>query len=129
MALIGAVLLLEICARFIIPELFTAFVDDGNARVIGLALMLHMHGTVVVTAYASLQFNRLMDDVGWLVGLAFIFAHGAWHVGTYDDLYLRGEVMSVLMVLLAYVAVPMSVAFAPVVMASLPSMPGEEEPA
>ena len=46
--------------------------------------------------------------------------HGAWHVGTYDGLYLRGEVMSVIMVLVAYVALPMSVAFAPVVMASLP---------
>ncbi len=124
MALVGAVLLLEVCARFIVPEIADEFGSDG--RVISLALMLYMQGVVVVAAYYSLQFNRIMDDVGWLVGLAFVLLHGAWHVGTYDGLYLRGEVMSVIMVLVAYVALPMSVAFAPVVMASLPSMPGED---
>ena len=124
MALVGAVMLLEICARFIVPEIADEFGSDG--RVINLALMLYMQGVVVVAAYYSLQFNRIMDDVGWLVGLAFVLLHGAWHVGTYDALYLRGEVMSVIMVLVAYVALPMSVAFAPVVMASLPSMPGED---
>ena len=125
MALVGAVLLLEICARIIVPELRSEFPDDG--RVFGLALMLYMQGVVVVAAYASLQSNWLMDDVGWLVGLGFVLIHGVWHVGTYDSLYLRGEMMSVVMVLLAYVAMPLSVAVAPVVMASLPAMPGEEE--
>jgi len=125
MALVGAVLLLEICARFIVPEIADEFGSDG--RVINLALMLYMQGVVVVAAYYSLQFNRIMDDAGWLVGLAFVVLHGAWHVGTYDSLYLRGEVMSVIMVLVAYVALPMSVAFAPVVMASLPTIPGEDD--
>ena len=125
MALVGAVLLLEICARIIVPELRSEFPDDG--RVFGLALMLYMQGVVVVAAYASLQSNWLMDDVGWLVGLGFVLIHGVWHVGTYDSLYLRGEMMSVVMVLLAYVAMPLSVAVAPVVMASLPAMPGEQE--
>ena len=126
MALVGAVLLLEICARFIVPEINSEFGrDDG--RVVNLALMLYMQGVVVVAAHASLQSDRIMDDVGWLVGLAFVLLHGTWHVGTYDALYLRGEVMSVVMVLVAYVAMPMSVAFAPVVMTSLPSMPGEDE--
>lgn len=125
MALVGAVLLLELCARIVVPEVTGEF--GGDARVINLALMLWMQGVVVVAAYASLQSDRVMDDVGWLVGLGFVLLHGAWHVGTYDGLYLRGEVMSVVMVLVAYVAMPLSVAVAPVVMASLPSMPGEDE--
>ena len=126
MALVGAILLLEICARIGVPMIADEF--GGDARVINLALMLCMQGVVVVAAYASLESNRIMDDVGWLVGLGFVLTHGVWHVGTYDSLYLRGEVMSVVMVLLAYVAMPLSVAGAPVVMASLPSMPGEDAP-
>ena len=78
MALVGAVMLLEICARFIVPEIADEFGSDG--RVINLALMLYMQGVVVVAAYYSLQFNRIMDDVGWLVGLAFVLLHGAWHM-------------------------------------------------
>ena len=127
MALVAAALLLELCARVVLPEIEAAF--EADARVISLALMLWMQGVVVVAAYASLQFNRVMDDIGWLVGLGFVLTHGVWHVGTYDDLYLRGEVMSVIMVLVAYVALPVSVAVAPVVMASVPSLPGQEEDA
>ena len=128
MGLVSAALLLEICARIVVPEIQSEF-GDGDGRVFSLALMLFMQGVVVVSAYASLQSNWLMDDVGWLVGLGFVLIHGVWHVGTYDSLYLRGEMMSVVMVLLAYVAMPLSVAVAPVVMASLPSVPGEEEEA
>ena len=83
MALVGAVLLLELCARIVVPEVTGEFGDD--ARAINLALMLWMQGVVVVAAYASLQSDRVMDDVGWLVGLAFVLVHGAWHVGTYDE--------------------------------------------
>lgn len=126
MALLGAVLVLELCARFAVPEL-SEHMEADDARVVGLALMMAMQGVVVVAAYACLESDRVMDDVGWIVGLAFVLAHGAWHVQTYDGLFLRGEVMSVVLVLMAYVTMPLSVAAAPVVMGAIPGMPGGDE--
>ena len=118
MSLIAAIIVLELCAWHAIPFIGDELPDTGRVVSIGLLVLTQL--TVVGAAHHSIESDTLWDDIGWLLGAAIIMGHGSWHLDLYNSLYLEGDPASMIMVMCAYILMPLAVAMMPLVVLPLP---------
>ena len=118
MSLIAAIIVLELCAWQAVPFIGDELPNAGRVVSIGLLVLTQL--TVVGAAHNTIESDTLWDDIGWLLGAAIILAHGSWHLDLYNSLYLEGDPASIIMVMCAYILMPLAVAMMPLVALPLP---------
>ena len=117
MSLIAAIIVLELCAWQAVPFIEA---ELATSRVVSIGLLVLTQLTVVGAAHHTIESDTLWDDIGWLLGAAIIMAHGSWHLDMYNRLYLEGDPASIIMVMCAYILMPLAVAVMPLVVLPLP---------
>ena len=119
MPLIAAILTLELCMRVALPFLADEMPQAGPIVSIGLLLLMQL--ATIGAAHYSVLSDTLWDDIAWLVGASMVMMHGSWHLDMYDAMYVPGDPASIIMILVAYLMMPLAIGLMPLVAMPLPA--------